>query len=220
MDSQNSGSAPLHEESRMAGPTTRPFAKAFACAAVAFVIGTTAIYAALRPSSDPGRALGYLFATVAVPAVITGFLARRSSTAWLVWRIVITFVVALTLAAALQAVGNRTPSRMTAAEIAAGIRSKMKLPAMIDEVTRVDTVDADGDTIVHNVTIMRNTGSVLDRIVGIMRQELTQRYCGRSDVQMFFDQRYLLRFQYRSLDEARHVPVSLTPEMCGRQRKS
>jgi hypothetical protein len=66
----------------MAGPTPRPFQKAFLCAAVAYVLIVIIAVATLgMPASGNGpEMLGRLFAYVAIPAVIVGFLragARR-----------------------------------------------------------------------------------------------------------------------------------------------
>jgi hypothetical protein len=97
----------------MAGPTPRPFQKAFLCAAVAFVLIVAAAVATLgMPASgtEPEMA-GRLFAYVAIPAVIVGFFARRSAKVWPVWKIALIFVVVLiiALAAALNSLMMKTP---------------------------------------------------------------------------------------------------------------
>jgi hypothetical protein len=44
------------------------------------------------PGPAAGEAIGRLFAAVVIPALITGFLARRSAVIWPLWRIAATFI--------------------------------------------------------------------------------------------------------------------------------
>jgi hypothetical protein len=70
-----------------------PFVKPFACASVAFCIAIAALLMFVGPLGPTGgEAIGRLFAAVVVPALITGFLARRSAVTWPLWRIATTFI--------------------------------------------------------------------------------------------------------------------------------
>jgi hypothetical protein len=92
----------------MAGPTSKPFIKAFTCAAVAFVVGVIVLFATLSMPDNPrsaGVAIGRLISTVAIPSLITGAMARFSSRSWSMWHIIATFIVALVIVMALQAIG-------------------------------------------------------------------------------------------------------------------
>jgi hypothetical protein len=75
----------------MAGPTTHPFLKAFACAAAVYAIVVIVALLTLGTPARPeygARLLGELFSFVVIPALITGFIAWRSKRAWSTWRIV------------------------------------------------------------------------------------------------------------------------------------
>jgi hypothetical protein len=94
----------------VAGPTSKPFIKAFACAGVLFATVIVAAWAFLGPPGDTlyaSHLAGRLFAAVALAALATGFLARRSAKEWHMARISATYVVALVIIVALYAVGMK-----------------------------------------------------------------------------------------------------------------
>ena len=94
----------------MAGPTQKPFTKAFACAGVALVAVVIVTLAFLgRPgnSTYASDLLGRLVAALAVAALATGFFARRSSKVWSLWRFAAIYVVALVIVVALYLSGTR-----------------------------------------------------------------------------------------------------------------
>jgi hypothetical protein len=95
----------------MAGPTSRPFLKAFACAAVAFIVPIVAVLIAWGPPAGNGAAnlLGQLFALTFIPAIITGFIARRAKTAWSTMKIVVIYILILVVAVILLAAGKVRP---------------------------------------------------------------------------------------------------------------
>jgi hypothetical protein len=91
----------------MAGPTTRPFVKAFACAGIAFCLAVAALLIFVgQPGPAAGEAIGRLFAAVVIPALITGFFARRSAVIWPLWRIAATFVGIAVIVMAITVVGR------------------------------------------------------------------------------------------------------------------
>ena len=92
----------------MAGPTSRPFLKAFACAAVFFVVPIVVVLIAWGPPKNDYayNLLGQLFALTAVPAVITGVLARRAKTAWSMVKIVLIYVFVLIILAVVTLAGK------------------------------------------------------------------------------------------------------------------
>jgi hypothetical protein len=100
-------------ECAMAERTLSPLVTAFACAAVSFVIGISVVFGFLAPqlagsAHASGRVLGVVAATVAIPALLAGFLARRSATPWSIARIVVVYVAALILVVAAQVVSQAT----------------------------------------------------------------------------------------------------------------
>jgi hypothetical protein len=94
----------------VAGPTPKPFGKALACAGitlVALVIAAMALLGFPHNTFYVSRLAGGVLAAVALAALVTGFLARRSPKVWPMWRIIATYVVALAVIAALYANGVR-----------------------------------------------------------------------------------------------------------------
>jgi TRAP-type uncharacterized transport system fused permease subunit len=87
----------------MAGPTVKPFQKAFACAGVVFVV--VVVPTLMLLGTNDGELIGELIAAVAIPALITGFFASRSAKAWSTWRIVAIFTLVLVICVALQMFG-------------------------------------------------------------------------------------------------------------------
>jgi hypothetical protein len=75
----------------MAGPTTHPFLKPFACAAAVYatvVVGTLLTLGTPTQPDAGARMLGELFSFVVIPALITGFFAWRGARVWSTWKIV------------------------------------------------------------------------------------------------------------------------------------
>jgi hypothetical protein len=94
----------------VAGPTSKPFNRAFACAGVtlaALVIAAIAFLGFPHNTFYASRLAGGVVAAVALAALVTGFFARRSRKVWPMWRIIATYVVALVIIAALYANGVR-----------------------------------------------------------------------------------------------------------------
>ena len=88
--------------------TKRPYAKAFLCAVVIFIAGMGFLYLGkdLSPSSAGlDEAMICLAAAVIVPALLTGFMARRAARPWSMGKIVSIFLLAFVIIAAVQALG-------------------------------------------------------------------------------------------------------------------
>jgi hypothetical protein len=96
----------------MAGPTPRPFRTAFICAVIAFIIPVVTILIAWGvPGSgyEGGRWIGFLLGLTALPAVITGLLARRAKTAWSPMKVAGVYVIVLFAIALLYIIGKLPP---------------------------------------------------------------------------------------------------------------
>lgn len=97
------------------GPTSRPFLKAFVCAAVAFAAPIIAVLIAWGPPKNKDayyllEDLTQLFLLAAVPAMITGFLARRAKTAWSNAKIAVVYVLVFILFVILTIAGKMRPA--------------------------------------------------------------------------------------------------------------
>jgi len=158
----------------MAGPTTRPFSKAFVCAAVSFVLGVLALWLLLGPPADAAYAMGYLLSSVMLPAIITGFWAWRSSAAWPLWRTVVTYLAMLVMVGVLQGVGKlRTSAAVDdttlKAELIAGMRKGYAEAArQIDAPSLFDTLEArfpeDFSAFVEKFVVLRKAGKPIDPV--------------------------------------------------------
>jgi hypothetical protein len=74
----------------------RPFATAFICAVLAFCIPIVGVLIAWGlPGQNVGFLLGFLSALTAIPAIITGCLARRATTVWSTAKIAVVYVIVL-----------------------------------------------------------------------------------------------------------------------------
>ena len=72
----------------MTGPTTNPFKKAFACAAIAFVAIYAGLWLSIGPPVDPGRIAGMVLGLAVAPAIIVGLWARKSKKTWSPFRVI------------------------------------------------------------------------------------------------------------------------------------
>jgi hypothetical protein len=76
--------------------TRHPFLKAFACGAFVHVCLLVSV------GSGSTEITGYFFGMAMLPALITGILARRATTAWPPWQIVGTYILAFLVVVYLQ----------------------------------------------------------------------------------------------------------------------
>lgn len=87
--------------------TWNPFVTAFACAAVAFAVGVSVAQGLFNPqlgsTTQASEMMGRLFGIVAIPALIAGFLARRSAMPRSIGRIIVTYVATLIVVVAMYA---------------------------------------------------------------------------------------------------------------------
>jgi len=88
--------------------TKRPYTKAFLCAVVVFIAGMAVFYIGtdLSPSSDlTAEAATCLAGAVILPALLTGFMARRAGRPWSMGKIVSVFLLGFAILAAVQVLG-------------------------------------------------------------------------------------------------------------------
>jgi hypothetical protein len=90
----------------MAGPTTSPFKKAFACAAIAFIAIHAGLWLSIGPPDDPARIAGMVFGLAVTPAIIVGLWARNSKKTWSLFRVIALYVLFLVLCAVLYITGS------------------------------------------------------------------------------------------------------------------
>jgi hypothetical protein len=88
--------------------TKRPYTRPFLCALIVFLIGMAVLYLGLdlKPSLDSaGEVAWRLAVTLAMPALVTGFMARRAARPWSMGKIISIFLLAFAVIAAIQVLG-------------------------------------------------------------------------------------------------------------------
>jgi hypothetical protein len=159
----------------MAGPTTHPFSKALACAAVTFVLGMLALWFLGGPPADAAHATGYLLGSVTLPAIITGIWSWRSSATWPLWRTVVTYLAILMVSSVLQGIGRQVTSAAVddatlKAELIAGMRKGYAESArQLDAPSLFDTLEArfpeDFNAFVEKFVALRKARKPIDPVV-------------------------------------------------------
>lgn len=88
--------------------TKRPYTRPFLCACVVFVIGMAVLYLGLdlQPTLDSAGGVAWRLAvTLVLPALVTGFMARRAARPWPMIKTVAIFLLTFAIIAAIQALG-------------------------------------------------------------------------------------------------------------------
>jgi hypothetical protein len=101
----------LRGKSSLAGPTTNPISKAFACAAVAFVAIYAGLWLSFGQPADPARIAGITSGLVVTPAIIVGIWARNSKKTWSLLRVIVLYALFLVIIAALYISGSMSNPR-------------------------------------------------------------------------------------------------------------
>lgn len=106
--------------------------------------------------------------------------------------------------------------RLTARDIVAGMRQKMKLPVAVDEVTRLDGVDAEGQRIIYRLTITTPvpTQSERDAFIARMRERLKSQICSDESRRRLLNQDISLSFVYTVGDKP-YPSIVLSRADCG-----
>jgi hypothetical protein len=118
--------------------------------------------------------MGYLFAAVVLPAIVTGFWASRSSSAWPLWRTIVTYIAMLVVVGVLQAVGKLRTSAATddaafKADVVAGMRKGYAESArQLNAPSLFDTLEArfpdDFNTFVEELVALHKSGKPFDAV--------------------------------------------------------
>lgn len=88
--------------------TKRPYARAFLCAFILFLVGMAVLYLGLdlQPTLDSaGEVAWRLAVTLALPALVTGFMARRAARPWSIGKVASVFIIAFAVIAAIEFFG-------------------------------------------------------------------------------------------------------------------
>jgi len=119
--------------------------------------------------------MGYLFGTFMLPAIVVGFWASRSSSAWPLWRTIVTYIAILVTVGVLEGVGKLPTSALTddaalKAEFIAGMRkgyaeaaSRLNAPSLFD--TLEARFPDDYNSFVEKFVALRKSGKPLDPVL-------------------------------------------------------
>ena len=107
--------------------------------------------------------------------------------------------------------------RPTAEEIVRGMRQKVTLPVAVDEVTRLDAFDSDGQRIIYRMTVTAppQTEAETGALIAALRERLRSQGCTNENYQRLFRQNIDLEFVY-TIGGKQYPGILVTPADCGR----
>lgn len=107
--------------------------------------------------------------------------------------------------------------RPSVEEIVRGMRQKVTLPVAVDEVTRLDAFDHEGQRIIYRMTITKppQTESERDALIAAMRQLLRSQGCKDENYQRLFQQDIAVEIVY-TIGDTRYPGILVTRADCDR----
>lgn len=96
----------------------------------------------------------------------------------------------------------------------AAIKQRIKMGELIDNVTRLDDVKAEGPKVVYVLTILSSREDALDR-AGLMNATLGESACKSNEYMALFRQGLGIEMSYFDLDGKPVQKVAVKPEECG-----
>jgi hypothetical protein len=138
------------------------------------VLGALALRASGGPAVDTPFAMGYLLGGLVLPTIVTGFWAWQSSSAWPLWRTIVTFIAVLGAVGVLQGIGKRQTSAeddaaYKAKAVADMRKSYAEAARRLDAPSFVDTLEArfpgDFNTFMEKLIAVEKSGKRLDAVL-------------------------------------------------------
>lgn len=111
-----------------------------------------------------------------------------------------------------QAFGDQRPN---VEEIVRGMRQKVTLPVAVDEITRLDAFDNEGQRIIYRMTITSppQTEAERDVLLAAMRQHLKAQGCRNENYQRLLAQGITLEFVY-TIEDTPYTGIIVTQADC------
>jgi hypothetical protein len=102
-------------------------------------------------------------------------------------------------------------------EIVRGMRQKVTLPVAVDEATRLDAFDHEGQRIIYRMTITKppQTEAERDALIAAMRQLVRSQGCKNENYQRLLRQDITLEIVY-TIGDMQYPGILMTPADCGR----
>jgi len=97
------------------------------------------------------------------------------------------------------------------------IRSRMKLPAKLDNVTQLDAVEGRGDRLVYEASLSLRMAGLggKENARQKLENQVLKSACASSDFQTIFRGGYSVEVHYSFPDSSEGVTLAITPESCG-----
>jgi len=104
--------------------------------------------------------------------------------------------------------------------IAHQIRTRMKLPVKLDDVTELNAVEGRGDHLVYEATLRLRMGDLggKEKAQQKLEAQVLKSACVSKDFQTIFRDGYTVEVHYSFPDSADGVLLSVTPKACGYQQ--
>ncbi len=101
-------------------------------------------------------------------------------------------------------------------EIVRGMRQKVTLPLAVDEITRLDAFDSEGQRIIYRMTIIEppQTAAEKDALIATMRERLRSQGCTNETYQRLLRENIALEFVY-TIAGKQYPGILVTPADCG-----
>ncbi len=102
-------------------------------------------------------------------------------------------------------------------EIVQGMRQNVTLPVAVDEMTRLDAFDNEGQRIIYRMTITKppQTEAKRDALIAAMRQILRSQGCTNENYQRLLRQDIAIEIVY-TIDDTQYPGILVTQADCGR----
>lgn len=108
-------------------------------------------------------------------------------------------------------------TRPNVGEIVQGMRQKISLPVAIDETTRLDAFDSEGQRIIYRLTITKppQTEAERDALIAAMRRLLRSQGCENENYQLLLRQDIAVEIVY-TIGDKQYPGILMTRADCGR----
>lgn len=101
-------------------------------------------------------------------------------------------------------------------ELAKQTEKKVKVPVMVDEETRLVSIEGFDHEFQYNYVLVNYSSNDLDsaKFIKIMKEQLTETVCGKKELKPFLDKDIALSYTYKGTDKKLIGKVSVTKDMC------
>lgn len=107
---------------------------------------------------------------------------------------------------------NRT---LTADQVVLAMKQKMKLPAMVDEITRLDSLEAEGeDVVIYKMSILEPDPQITEKIIPVLQKNMSESACANPNWSLMFSSGFSIKLVYSDIHKREFPPMLFRPDMC------